>query len=75
MLRVSELLEFEPKGKKNRSGGSFKIRNQRYQEKAIIFILSDFIADDYQRTLKIISNKHDVTGIRIYDARKRKSPI
>jgi len=40
----------------------------------ILFVLSDFIDDDYEQTLKIISNKHDVTGIRIFDKRETEIP-
>lgn len=71
---IRELLEFEPKGKKTDLAEALKYVTSIIKKKAIIFILSDFIADDYQRTLKIISNKHDVTGIRIYDAREEEIP-
>jgi hypothetical protein len=37
-------------------------------------VLSDFIAEDYQRTLKITSGRHDVTGIRVYDEREEEIP-
>jgi len=41
---------------------------------AVDFVLSDFIDDGYEQTLKIIGNKHDVTGIRIYDKRETEIP-
>jgi len=44
------------------------------KKKAIVFVLSDFIATDYERTLKITGNKHDVTGIRVYDEREEHIP-
>ena len=37
-------------------------------------MLSDFIEDDYEQTLKIVGNKHDVTGIRIFDKREAEMP-
>jgi len=37
-------------------------------------VLSDFISDDYEKTLKISGNKHDLTGIRIYDEREEVIP-
>ena len=30
------------------------------------------VEDDYEKTLKIASKKHDITGIRVYDAREEK---
>ena len=44
------------------------------KKKAIVFVLSDFISEDYERTLKITGNKHDVTGIRVYDQREAEIP-
>jgi len=44
------------------------------KKKAIVFVLSDFITDGYKDTLKIVSNKHDVTGIRIYDKHEENIP-
>ena len=37
------------------------------KKKAIVFMLSDFMDDDYEKTLKIVGRKHDITGIRVYD--------
>lgn len=34
---------------------------------ALIFILSDFIARDYQAGLKVLAQKHDLVGIQVYD--------
>ena len=36
--------------------------------------MSDFISSNYERNLKIASNKHDLTGIRIYDKMEEKIP-
>ena len=36
-------------------------------------MISDFITDDdYEKTLKIASKKHDITGVRVYDIREEK---
>lgn len=38
-------------------------------------MISDFMTDDnYEQTLKIAGKKHDLTGIRVYDAREEKMP-
>ncbi|MBP2833340.1 DUF58 domain-containing protein [Aquimarina sp. U1-2] len=71
---IRELLEFEPKSKKTDITEALKFLSNVMKKKAIVFILSDFIADDYQQTLKIVGGKHDVTGIRIYDQREEKIP-
>lgn len=38
-------------------------------------MISDFMCDDdYEKSLKIASKKHDLTGIRVYDIREEKMP-
>ena len=48
---------------------ALKYLSKVIKKKAIVFVLSDFITDEYRETLKIVSGKHDVTGIRVYDRR------
>ncbi len=71
---IRELLEFEPKSEKTDISQALKFLSQVMKKKAIVFLLSDFIAEDYQHTLKITSGRHDLTGIRIYDAREEAIP-
>jgi uncharacterized protein (DUF58 family) len=71
---IRELLEFEPKSKRTDLVEALKYVSSVMKKKAIIFVLSDFMADSYQQTLKILSGKHDVTGIRIYDEREKEIP-
>jgi len=71
---IRELLEFQPKSKKTNITEALKFLSNVMKKKAIVFILSDFIADDYQQTLKIVGGRHDVTGIRVYDRREEEIP-
>ncbi|MDO1512697.1 DUF58 domain-containing protein [Maribacter confluentis] len=71
---IRELLEFKPKSNKTDIGQALKFLSSVMKKKAIVFVLSDFIGDDYEKTLKITGNKHDVTGIRIYDEREQTIP-
>jgi len=71
---IRELLEFKPTGKNTDLVEALKYASSVMNKKAIIFVLSDFMTDGYQQTLKILSGKHDVTGIRIYDEREEEIP-
>ncbi|KAA2219435.1 MULTISPECIES: DUF58 domain-containing protein [Maribacter] len=71
---IRELLEFTPKSNRTDIGEALKYLTNVMKKKAIVFVLSDFIADDYEKTLKITGNKHDVTGIRVYDEREEEIP-
>ncbi len=71
---IRELLEFEPKSNKTDIANALKFLSSVMKKKAIVFLLSDFIADGYRDTLKIAAKKHDVTGIRIYDKAEETIP-
>jgi len=71
---IRELIEFEGKSKQTNIVEALKFLSNVMKKKAIVFVLSDFISEDYQHTLKIVSGKHDVTGIRVYDKREQEIP-
>ena len=71
---IRELLEFKPESRNTDINGALKYLTNVMKKKAIVFVLSDFLSDDYQRTLKIVSGRHDVTGIRIYDKMEEAIP-
>ncbi|WP_299617738.1 DUF58 domain-containing protein [uncultured Tenacibaculum sp.] len=64
---IRELIEFSPKSSKTNIEEALKFLSSVMKKKAIVFMLSDFIDENYMKTLKIVGNKHDLTGIRIYD--------
>ncbi|KAB7528503.1 DUF58 domain-containing protein [Flagellimonas olearia] len=71
---IRELLEFTPKSSETNIAEALKFLTNVMKKKAIVFVLSDFIADDYDNTLRIVGNKHDVTGIRVFDEREETIP-
>ncbi len=71
---IRELIEFHPKSKNTNIAEALKFLSSVMKKKAIVFVLSDFIADDYNHTLKIAAKKHDVTGIRVYDKHEETIP-
>ena len=71
---IRELLEFTPKSSETNVTEALKFLTNVMKKKAIVFLLSDFIVDDYDATLRIVGNKHDVTGIRVYDEKEQAMP-
>jgi len=71
---IRELLEFRPKSNRTDIAEALKFLSSVMKKKAIVFVLSDFIAENYEKTLKISGNKHDLTGIRVYDEREETIP-
>ena len=71
---IRELIEFQPKSKRTNINEALKFLSQVMKKKAIVFVLSDFMDNHYEYTLKIVGRKHDVTGIRVYDRRDAEMP-
>ena len=71
---IRELIEFTPNSIKTNIDSSLRFLLNVIQKKAIVFLLSDFIDDNYEKSLKIASKKFDLTGIRIYDIKETEIP-
>jgi len=71
---IRELIEYKPNSKKTDVAMALKYFSNVIKKKAIVFVLSDFITSEYRETLKIVSRKHDVTGIRVYDKNEEQIP-
>lgn len=64
---VRELLTVEATKKGTNLDDAIKFFSRSVKQRSIAFILSDFITTGYDDDLKVIGNKHDVIGIRVYD--------
>lgn len=64
---IREMLEFEPQNKTTDIGNALAFLSGILKKKAIVFVLSDFMDINYEKTLRIAAKKHDLTGIRVYD--------
>lgn len=71
---IRELIEFKPKSKQTNINEALKFLSNVLKKKAIVFLLSDFMDDDYEQTLKIAGRKHDVTGIKVFDKHDEEVP-
>ena len=75
VLRViRELLCSEPAGKGTNISVALEYMNKVSSRRAISFIVSDFIADNYAHALRIANKKHDVIAITIIDPREQELP-
>lgn len=71
---IRELIEFEPERKQTQLNNAMRYLFNVLTKRSIVFVISDFIDEDYDKTLKMIASKHDLTGIRIYDAFEENLP-
>ena len=71
---IRELIEFKPKSKKTNLSVALEFFSNVLSKKSIAFILSDFVSQDYNKSLSVASKKHDITGIRIFDKFEEEIP-
>ena len=71
---IRELIEFKPKSRKTNIDVALKFLSSVLKKRAIVFMLSDFMDDDYEKSAKIAGSKHDLTGIRVYDKHDEEIP-
>ena len=64
---VRELLYVKSIGKSTSIKKGLEFLNKVAKRKAVIFLLSDFIDDNYWDAIKIVNKKHDLIAINIFD--------
>ena len=71
---IRELITFESESKKTNIEVALKYFNNVIKKRAVCFILSDFMDTNFDKSLKIARNKHDIIALRIHDEREEKLP-
>lgn len=75
VLRVlRELLYFKPRGIETDINGALEYLNKVTRKRATVFLVSDFLSEDYKNALKIANKKHDLVAITITDPREQGMP-
>ena len=68
---IRELITFHPSSKKTNIEVALKYFNSVIKKRAICFIISDFMDNNFEKSLKIAKNKHDIIGLNINDEREK----
>ncbi len=74
MRVVTEILNADPKGEGTDLGVALDLLGGIGKRRTVAFLISDFIADQYEKPLKVVSAKHDLIPIRIVDPREDELP-
>ena len=64
---IRELINFTPNSNKTNISKAFQYLNNVVKKKSIVFMLSDFIDDKFDNSVRLIAKKHDLTGVRVFD--------
>jgi uncharacterized protein (DUF58 family) len=71
VLRViSEILRFRPEGRGTDLRAGLDYLGNVTKHRAVAFLISDFIAEDWERSLRLANTKHDLIPVCITDPRE-----
>lgn len=71
---IKELIEYEPKNKETDILESLSALKNKLKQKSVIYIISDFISEDYEKPLKFLKLHHEIILINISDIKEREIP-
>ena len=68
VLRVlREIVYHEPENKGTNMSSALEYLLRVIRRNSVVFILSDFMDDGFQKSLRVVSSKHDVIAIKVTD--------
>lgn len=71
---IRELLNLTPEKSGTNLSEALIYLNNIEKKRAIVFVLSDFMAEGYQQALTIAAKRHDIIGVHIFDEREKSLP-
>ena len=71
---IREILFYEPAGKKTDLAKPLDFLNRVTIRRAVVFVISDFHAQNYEKALTICSRRHDLIAVVIEDPGERSLP-
>ena len=71
---IRDLLAFKPEGRGTDIANATDYLNKMLAHKAIIFLVSDFMAPDVERPLKLLAQRHDVVAVTVEDPSELELP-
>ncbi|NJO69518.1 MAG: VWA domain-containing protein, partial [Bacteroidetes bacterium] len=71
---IRELLDFEPQEQTTNISEALRYLTNAIKKKSISFLISDFIAPDFEDAIRIANQKHDLIALQIYDPRETEMP-
>ena len=75
VLRViREVLYYEPVDRGTDLVAALEFLNRVTTRRCVVFLVSDFIAEGYEKVLRVVSKRHDVIAVTITDPREEALP-
>jgi len=71
---IRDLLAFEPSGRGTDLSVALDYIGRIQRHRAILFLVSDFQDRDFEKSLRVISRRHDLVAVTVGDPRERELP-
>lgn len=71
---VGELLRLEPEGSGTDIASALDYLGRVAHRRAIVFLVSDFLAGNYEKPLRVVARRHDLVALSLIDQRERAMP-
>ncbi len=71
---IRELLDFKPSSNKTNLSEPLRFLTNAIKKRCTAFIISDFLAPDFEEALRIAANKHDVVALKVSDPLEKALP-
>jgi len=72
---IRELVATEPRRAGTSIGRALEFLVKTLTKKSVVFLVSDFIDDGYDKILKIANKRHDVVAVRVLDQTELEWPV
>ena len=67
-------MTFQPKHRNTSLDTALRYLTNAIKKRCTAFVVSDFMDDDFEKSLRIANHKHDVVALHIYDQREAELP-
>jgi uncharacterized protein (DUF58 family) len=71
---IRDVLSYVPEGNATDIKSALEYMNGAIKKRSIVFLLSDFIDEGYEKILKAVGKKHDLIGVILDDRRENELP-
>jgi uncharacterized protein (DUF58 family) len=71
---ISETLGFRPRGCGTDLAAALGHLTTAQRRRAVVFVVSDFLSDDYEQALAVLARRHDVVPVVVTDPLEEKLP-
>lgn len=64
---IRELLDFRASSSRTNLNEPLRFLTNAIKKRCTAFVISDFLVPDFEESLRIASNKHDIVALKVYD--------